>query len=82
VVLRDFLRGDMLDIGLPGIQLGHLLRVGVETLYLVPQFSEAQRQRESHVSATDDAHLDSFSCEEFGRPSCGHGGLGCSLGKE
>src|SRR5713226_1855836 len=64
-MLADFLRRDMLDVGLSGVQFFNLGPVGVKSGDPMADVRDAQRQRESHVAASDDADPDVLLCKEL-----------------
>ena len=63
---------NVLDVGLAGIEHGHFFGIGVKTRNFVAGFGEAQGQRQSHISAANDAYFELGAFEKFGFPVDGH----------
>src|SRR5262249_10926346 len=64
-VLLNFCLWDVLDVRAARIQHGNFRWVRVESCDLVSRFRKAQRQRQSDVSATDDANLELGTFKKF-----------------
>ncbi len=64
--LLDLGLRDVLDVGLAGVQHGHLFWIGVESGDFVARFGEAQAQREADVSAANDGDFELGAFEKFG----------------
>src|SRR5579863_23755 len=57
----------MLDVGFATVELLNFLRIGVETHHRMALCGEVQRQRQAHVSATDDSDLQIVPCKMLRR---------------
>ncbi len=55
--LLDLVLRNVLDVGLAGIEHGHLGGIGVKSRDFVPRFGKAQRQRQAHIAAANDAYF-------------------------
>ena len=64
-VLADFVGRDVLDVGLAGVQFVDFAGIGIESGDALADIRKAQRQRQSHVPAADNADLDVFPCKEL-----------------
>ncbi len=73
--LLNFVLRNVLDVGLPAVQLFDFCRVGVKPGYAMPGFGKPQSQRQSHVSAPNNSDAELRALEVF-RPAIGrHRGL-------
>ena len=65
-VLLNFGGGNVLDVGLAGVELVDLEVVEVEAGDELAFVRKAQAEREADVAAADDADFQAFSREKFG----------------
>ncbi len=70
--LLDLRLRNMLDIRPPRIQHVHFVGIGIESRHLVPRFRKTQRQRQPHVSASNDGDLELGAFEELRFPVSWH----------
>ncbi len=60
---------DVLDVRFAGVEHGEtFLEIGIETRNSVPGFRKAQRQRQSHIAAANDAYFKLGAFKKFGFP--------------
>jgi hypothetical protein len=62
----------VLDVRFSGIQHRDFLGIGVEAGDLVSSFRETQRQRQTYVTATDDAYLELSTLKKLWLSIDGH----------
>ena len=67
-VSSDFFGGNVLDVGLAGIQLFNLGLIEIESRDVLADVGKPERERKSHVAAADDSDLDAFVRKEFWLP--------------
>src|SRR2546430_2389989 len=70
--LLDLVLRNVLDVGLAGIEHGHLAGIGIESRDFVPRFGEAHRQGQADVAAANDSHFELAAFEKLGFPVNGH----------
>jgi hypothetical protein len=63
---------DVLDVRFSGIQQVNLSGIGVESRDAVPGFRKTQRERQAHVTATDNRYLKLRTFKKFWFPIDGH----------
>jgi hypothetical protein len=72
--LLNLVLRNVLDVGLPAVQLFDFYRVGVKPGHAMPGFGKPQPQRQSHVSASNNSDAELRALEKFrsaiGRHRC------------
>ena len=64
----DFFRGNVLDVGLAGVQLIDLGFIEVEARDALADVCKPECERKSHVAAADDANFDALPSKKFRFP--------------
>ena len=71
-VALNFFGGDVLDVGLAGVELFDFFVIEVEAGDALSDVRETQSERQADVTAADDADLDVSRREEFRSAFCRH----------
>jgi hypothetical protein len=77
-----FFRGDVLDIGLSGVELVNFAFVEVEPRHALADIGKPECERKSYVSAADNSDFDALPSKKFRFPLHAYSPRACtSIGK-